>query len=148
MVIDEEAPTERPAGALGWAGLAHFFYWIDRKNGFGGFWATQILPFGDPVSFGGYIDFETALYNSLRQRSAAWRPETVRPPRRAAVDSVQREQSPFVRTYVECPPAEASPTPRGSRSQTATTLRVRFGACPKGPRRPVVGGAFPTNQHR
>jgi methyl acetate hydrolase len=71
MVNDEEAPTGRPAGALGWAGLANLFYWIDRKNGFGGFWATQILPFADPVSFGGYMDFETALYNSLRQKKAA-----------------------------------------------------------------------------
>ena len=71
MVNDEEAPTGRPAGALGWAGLANLFYWIDRKNGFGGFWATQILPFGDPVSFGGYIAFETALYSSLRQKKAA-----------------------------------------------------------------------------
>jgi methyl acetate hydrolase len=71
MVNDEEAPTGRPAGALGWAGLANLFYWIDRKNGFGGFWATQILPFGDPVSFGGYIAFETAFYNSLRQKKAA-----------------------------------------------------------------------------
>jgi methyl acetate hydrolase len=71
MVNDEEAPTGRPAGALGWAGLANLFYWIDRKNGFGGFWATQILPFGDPVSFGGYIAFETAFYNSLRLRRAA-----------------------------------------------------------------------------
>jgi CubicO group peptidase (beta-lactamase class C family) len=34
MVNDEEAPTGRPAGALGWAGLANLFYWIDRKNGF------------------------------------------------------------------------------------------------------------------
>jgi hypothetical protein len=41
MVIDEEAPTGRPAGALGWAGLANLFYWINRKNGFGGFWATR-----------------------------------------------------------------------------------------------------------
>ena len=48
MVNDEDAPTGRPAGALGWAGLANLFYWIDRKNGIGGFWATQILPFGDP----------------------------------------------------------------------------------------------------
>ena len=71
MVNDEEAPTGRPAGALGWAGLANLFFWIDRKNGFGGFWATQILPFGDPASFGGYIDFETALYNSLRRKQAA-----------------------------------------------------------------------------
>jgi methyl acetate hydrolase len=71
MVNDEQAPTGRPAGALGWAGLANLFYWIDRKNGFGGFWATQILPFGDPVSFVGYLDFETAFYNSLRQKRAA-----------------------------------------------------------------------------
>ena len=71
MVNDEEAPTGRPAGALGWAGLANLFFWIDRKNGFGGFWATQILPFGDLASFGGYLDFETALYNSLRHKQAA-----------------------------------------------------------------------------
>ncbi len=71
MVNDEEAPTGRPAGALGWAGLANLFYWIDRQNGFGGFWATQILPFGDPVSFGGYMDFEAAFYRSSQQRQAA-----------------------------------------------------------------------------
>jgi methyl acetate hydrolase len=71
MVNDEEAPTGRPAGALGWAGLANLFYWIDRQNGFGGFWATQILPFGDPVSFGGYMDFEAAFYRSSQQGQAA-----------------------------------------------------------------------------
>jgi methyl acetate hydrolase len=71
MVNDEDAPTGRPAGAIGWAGLANLFYWIDRKNGFGGFWATQILPFGDPVSFTGYIDFETAAYATGEARAAA-----------------------------------------------------------------------------
>ncbi len=71
MVNDEEAPTGRPSGAIGWAGLANLFYWIDRQNGFGGFWATQILPFGDPVSFGTYLDFETAFYQNLRQSRAA-----------------------------------------------------------------------------
>lgn len=71
MVNDEEAPTGRPAGALGWAGLANLFYWIDRKNGYGGYWATQILPFGDPVSFTGYIDFEKAFYAALREQGAA-----------------------------------------------------------------------------
>ena len=63
MVNDETAPTGRPAGALGWAGLANLFYWIDRRNGLGGYWATQILPFGDPASFGGYMEFETACYD-------------------------------------------------------------------------------------
>ncbi len=71
MVNDEPAPTGRPAGALGWAGLPNLFYWIDRQNGIGGFWATQILPFGDPVSFGGYMDFETAVYGSLAMPRAA-----------------------------------------------------------------------------
>jgi methyl acetate hydrolase len=71
MINDEDAPTGRPAGALGWAGLANTFYWIDRKNGFGGYWATQILPFADPTSFGGYLEFETAAYASRQARAAA-----------------------------------------------------------------------------
>lgn len=71
MVNDEKAPTGRPAGALGWAGLANLYYWIDRETGVGGFWATQILPFADPVSVQGYLDFETAVYASLKGRIAA-----------------------------------------------------------------------------
>ena len=62
MVNDEDAPTGRPAGSLGWAGLANLFFWIDRKNGCGGVWATQILPFANPASFGGYMGLETAFY--------------------------------------------------------------------------------------
>ena len=71
MVNDDDAPTGRPAGALGWAGLANLFYWIDRQNGYGGFWATQILPFGDPTSFGGYLEFETCFYDQLKVDLAA-----------------------------------------------------------------------------
>lgn len=68
MVNTEQAPTGRPAGAIGWAGLANCFYWIDRENGIGGYWATQILPFGDLMSFTGYLEFETAVYESLNAR--------------------------------------------------------------------------------
>ena len=64
MINDEPAPTGRPAGELGWAGLANLFYWIDRKNGIGGFWATQILPFIDEASAPGYMNFETAIYQN------------------------------------------------------------------------------------
>jgi methyl acetate hydrolase len=71
MVNREAAPTGRPAGAIGWAGLANCFYWIDRANGVGGYWATQVLPFGDPVSFPGYLDFETAVYQSMSGARAA-----------------------------------------------------------------------------
>jgi methyl acetate hydrolase len=65
MINDETAPTGRPAGSLGWAGLANLFYWIDRQNAIGGFWATQILPFADQWSFTGFMEFETAVYNHL-----------------------------------------------------------------------------------
>ncbi len=66
MVNDAEAPTGRPAGSIGWAGLANSYYWIDRQNGIGGYWATQILPFGDGVSFPGYMDFESAVYAAMK----------------------------------------------------------------------------------
>lgn len=71
MINEEEAPTGRPVGALAWAGLANLYYWIDRRNGVGGFWATQIFPFADPTSVGGYLDFETAVYRSMSARKAA-----------------------------------------------------------------------------
>jgi methyl acetate hydrolase len=65
MINEEKAPTGRPAGELAWAGLANLYYWIDRKNGIGGYWATQILPFVDPASVSGYFAFETAVYDHL-----------------------------------------------------------------------------------
>ncbi|HEX5078004.1 MAG TPA: serine hydrolase domain-containing protein [Geminicoccaceae bacterium] len=71
MINDEDAPTGRPAGSLGWAGLPNLFYWIDRKNGIGGFWATQVFPFADPTSVGGYMDFEKAVYDNVAVRKAA-----------------------------------------------------------------------------
>ena len=64
MINDEDAPTGRPAGSLAWAGLANLYYWIDKKNGLGGMWGTQILPFADPTSVGGFLEFETAVYKS------------------------------------------------------------------------------------
>ncbi len=71
MINDQVAPTERPAGALARAGLANLYYWIDRQNGIGDFWATQILPFADPASVGGYLAFETAVHDGLKLRQAA-----------------------------------------------------------------------------
>ena len=71
MINEEDAPTGRPAGSLAWAGLANLYYWIDRRNGVGGFWATQILPFADPASVGGYLDFEKAVYDNLSLAKAA-----------------------------------------------------------------------------
>jgi len=70
MINDEVAPTGRPAGALAWAGLANLYYWIDRQNGIGGFWATQIFPFADPASVGGFLEMETAVYANMAKAAA------------------------------------------------------------------------------
>jgi len=67
MVNDEDAPTGRPAGSIGWAGLANLYYWIDRRNGVAGFWASQLFPFMDPAPFNGFLAFETAVYEALRR---------------------------------------------------------------------------------
>lgn len=67
MINDEPTPSGRPAGSLMWAGLANLFYWIDRQNGIGGFWGSQILPFQDVSSYPGYVDFETAVYRHLKR---------------------------------------------------------------------------------
>ncbi|SDD78002.1 serine hydrolase domain-containing protein [Rhodospira trueperi] len=71
MVNEEEAPTGRPPGSLGWAGLANLFYWIDRTNGIAGYWATQILPFADRASFSSYLEFETATNIGMGVKVAA-----------------------------------------------------------------------------
>jgi methyl acetate hydrolase len=63
MLNDEPAPTGRPAGTLAWAGLANCYFWIDHTTQVGGFWATQIFPFVDATAIGGYLDFETVVYD-------------------------------------------------------------------------------------
>ncbi|MGH7185349.1 MAG: serine hydrolase domain-containing protein, partial [Pseudomonadota bacterium] len=67
MTNREPTPSGRPADSLMWAGLANSYYWIDRKTGVGGYWASQILPFQDVASYTGFVDFETAVYRGLKQ---------------------------------------------------------------------------------
>jgi CubicO group peptidase (beta-lactamase class C family) len=66
MINDEPAPTGRPAGSLAWAGLANSYYWIDPKNGIGGVYATQILPFADKKSVPLFFEFEKTVYQNLQ----------------------------------------------------------------------------------
>ena len=64
QINEAPAPTGRPAGGLMWAGLANSYYWIDPKNGIGGVYLTQVLPFADRKSLSLYYEFETAVYRS------------------------------------------------------------------------------------
>jgi methyl acetate hydrolase len=64
--INESAcDTGRPAGTLMWAGLANSFFWIDRSNGIGGAYLSQILPFGDEKSLQLFLDIEKTVYREL-----------------------------------------------------------------------------------
>lgn len=59
---DDDVPGGRRAGSLTWAGLANVFYWIDRTSGVAAVWASQLLPFFDPVAEQGVAAFERAVY--------------------------------------------------------------------------------------
>jgi methyl acetate hydrolase len=65
QINEVPGPSGRPAGTLMWAGLANSFYWIDRQNGIGGAYLSQILPFADRPSTDLFFELETAVYNSL-----------------------------------------------------------------------------------
>ena len=57
--------TGRPAGTLMWAGLANSYFWIDRANGIGGAYLSQIFPFADQPSLDLFLELETAVYQYL-----------------------------------------------------------------------------------
>ena len=65
QINEQSAATGRPAGTLMWAGLSNCFFWIDRTNGIGGAYMSQILPFGDDESLKLFYEMETAVYESL-----------------------------------------------------------------------------------
>ncbi|MCY4565214.1 MAG: serine hydrolase, partial [Gammaproteobacteria bacterium] len=65
MINDEQAPTGRSAGSLGWAGLANSYFWIDPAKGIGGAYLTQVFPLVDEKSFPLYMAFEQATYEAL-----------------------------------------------------------------------------------
>jgi len=67
--LDEDAPSGRPAGSLSWGGLGNLYFWIDRRNGVAGFWASQMFPFMDEAALGGALAFETALYEGLARQA-------------------------------------------------------------------------------
>jgi methyl acetate hydrolase len=58
-------PTGRPAGTLMWAGLANSYFWIDRLNGIGGVYLSQILPFSDTMSMELFFEVERTVYSTL-----------------------------------------------------------------------------------
>ncbi len=65
QINEADASTGCPAGTLSWAGLANSYFWIDRTNGIGGCYLSQILPFADAGSIDLFYDFQRAVYADL-----------------------------------------------------------------------------------
>jgi CubicO group peptidase (beta-lactamase class C family) len=67
MINETPAPTGRSAHSLAWAGLANSYFWIDPAKGIAGVFLSQVFPFVDTEALALYLDFETAVYDALRE---------------------------------------------------------------------------------
>ncbi|GAA4999416.1 serine hydrolase domain-containing protein [Acinetobacter puyangensis] len=67
MINETATHSGRPAGTIGWCGLANLYYWIDIQNNIGGYFATQTLPFLDATAYNGFLQFEQAVNRIVQQ---------------------------------------------------------------------------------
>lgn len=58
----DPGPHGRPAGSLAWAGIFNSYYWIDRANGVGGVFISQLAPFGDAGALSAFGALERMAY--------------------------------------------------------------------------------------
>jgi methyl acetate hydrolase len=71
LINTAQTPQGRSAGSLAWAGLANTFFWIDPTQRVTGVFVTQILPFFDPKAITLFRDYETAVYEALKNDPGA-----------------------------------------------------------------------------
>ncbi|KOC08187.1 transesterase [Aspergillus flavus AF70] len=64
LLVLEDHTTGQKAGSLRWAGLPNLFWWIDRKVGLCGFYASQLVPTGDPKS----VEWSTVFIQDMYER--------------------------------------------------------------------------------
>lgn len=74
MLVMEDVPGDlglagnrlgvrRSKGSMFWAGLPNLYWWMDRQAGVSGFYASQLLPQGDPRSGELFAEFEQWVYD-------------------------------------------------------------------------------------
>jgi hypothetical protein len=63
MLTDEDVPGGRKAGSLSWGGLPNLSWVIDPESRLALFYASQLVPPGDPDSVGMVRRFEAAVYS-------------------------------------------------------------------------------------
>jgi CubicO group peptidase (beta-lactamase class C family) len=58
IIVQDELPEYgQPAGVLTWAGLANTYWQANREKGVASWFATQIMPFTDPLTVDGFNHF-------------------------------------------------------------------------------------------
>jgi CubicO group peptidase (beta-lactamase class C family) len=61
----------RRRGTMFWSGLPNLYWWIDRAAGVSGFWASQLLPQGDPRSLEFFGRWEEEVYARVGGKAVA-----------------------------------------------------------------------------
>jgi methyl acetate hydrolase len=70
LLNTQQQPGMRAAGSGAWAGLFNTHFWVDPTTGVTGAIYAQTLPFVEPRVFDVYVEFERALYASLKAPAA------------------------------------------------------------------------------
>ncbi|CAK7204518.1 D-lactate ferricytochrome c oxidoreductase [Sporothrix eucalyptigena] len=65
VLIDGTTKTGLQDGALMWSGLYHVLWWVDRKAGVCGFFATQLMPAVDKVGVPSIVAFQKEVYRRM-----------------------------------------------------------------------------------
>ncbi|KIW17991.1 hypothetical protein PV08_02277 [Exophiala spinifera] len=68
MLILEDIQTGRKSGSMSWGGYPNLKWWIDRKTGLCGLYASQLIPPGDAMSVKMYEIFQAEMYKRFSMR--------------------------------------------------------------------------------
>ena len=66
LLHQAQTKSGRPKGSASWAGLFNSYFWIDRENDLCAVIGTQVLPFYDTHAVDMLKDFESTVYNNLK----------------------------------------------------------------------------------
>jgi CubicO group peptidase (beta-lactamase class C family) len=67
IIVDDLPEYGQPAGTLTWAGLANTMWFVNRQKGVAGWFATQIMPFTDPLTMDAYNLFRKDLWETFNK---------------------------------------------------------------------------------
>jgi CubicO group peptidase (beta-lactamase class C family) len=66
LIHQKQTESGRPQGSASWAGLFNSYFWIDRENDVCAVIGTQVLPFYDQHAIAMLKEFESTVYNNLK----------------------------------------------------------------------------------